>query len=127
MKSKVFIGICLALILAILSYNYIYQDHRNIEEEEAEFVLNTGHISNEFSSDPMSSEQKYLNKTIEIEGTLTDVSTHSLTLDDQIFCQFNSTIEPKLKLNAQLKIKGRFIGYDDLLEQIKLDQSHIIN
>ena len=37
------------------------------------------------------------------------------TLHDAIFCQFKENIS-SLKLNKTTAIKGRVIGYDDLLE-----------
>jgi len=127
MKSKLFIGICLALLLAILSYNYIYQDHRNIKNEMAEFSLNSSDFYNQFLSDPVTSEKKYLNKTIEVTGLITEVNSQEITLDENIFCQFSESIKNSFRENIPLKIKGRFIGYDDLLQQLKLDQSNIIN
>ena len=36
------------LIVAFLSYNYIYQDHRDIKREQSEYVLTSIDISNEF-------------------------------------------------------------------------------
>jgi cell division protein FtsL len=113
------------LVIAIIGYNYIYQDHRSIENENAEFVLTSDNLSNEFVINSVEAEQKYLNKTIEVSGLVSELNKNNLTLDGKLFCQFTNEINAQLKQN--LKIKGRFIGYDDLLEQIKLDQCTIIN
>ncbi|NND52932.1 MAG: hypothetical protein HKN54_11045 [Flavobacteriaceae bacterium] len=126
MKSKLFLGIGLVLVLAIFSYNFIYQDHRNIETELAEFTLDSKEIADQFLKDPVASEKKYLNKTIEIEGDLTQIRDRDLTLGEHVFCQFNEPIADDLKSQSRIKIKGRCIGYDDLLEQIKIDQAYII-
>lgn len=109
--------------MAILAYNYIYKDHRDIKSEQAVFTLNSEDLINEFAVNPFDSEKKYLNKTIEVKGNITELNEFDLTLDDNIFCQFNSIIETQ---SNNIKIKGRFIGYDSLLEQIKLDQCNII-
>lgn len=120
--------ILLALIIAaFVGYNYIYQDHRAIENESAEFVMTSKVIGNEFSLNMKSAEAKYLNKTIEISGVISEVNTKDITLDDQVFCQFSEALEVKTNKDSNLKIKGRVIGYDDLLEQVKLDQCTIIN
>lgn len=127
MKRKLFISLGLVVLLLIIGYLYIYQDHRDISSEKAAFVVNSTELFKEFLNDPQVSEQKYLNKTIEISGALSELKETDLTLDDHIFCQFNDPISNKFELNSILKIKGRIIGYDDLLEQIKIDQSSIIN
>ncbi|MCL6294432.1 OB-fold protein [Jejuia spongiicola] len=111
---------------AIIGYQYIYQDHRNIETEKAEFALTSQTISDEFKLDVLKSEKKYLNQTIEISGTITEVNKNDLTLNDIVFCQFNTSVNQSIKVNSAVKIKGRCIGYDDLLEQVKLDQCTFI-
>jgi hypothetical protein len=117
------IVLIILIVIGIIAYNYIYQDHRDIENETAEFVLNSTDLVNEFAINPSASEKKYLNKTIEVFGTITELNVQDLTLDNNIFCQFNSKIE--VDTSKKVSIKGRFIGYDDLLEEIKLDQCSI--
>lgn len=127
MKRKLFISIGLVTLLLIIGYLYVYQDHRDIKSEQAAFVVRSTELFEEFMNDPQQSEQKYLNKTIEISGILSELSEKELTLDDHIFCQFSEPISHKFEPVALIRIKGRFIGYDDLLEQVKIDQSSIIN
>lgn len=112
------------IVIGIIAYNYIYQDHRDIESETAEFVLNSTDLVNEFTINPSASEKKYLNKTIEVFGTITELNDRDLTLDNNIFCQFSSKIE--VDTSKKVNIKGRFIGYDELLDQIKIDQCSIL-
>lgn len=117
--------ILLALIvIALITYNYIFHKHRDIANEQAEFVMNSSDLANEFQINPSASEKKYLDKTIEVHGTITEQNDNNLTLDERVFCLFNSKIGG-VKSNT-INVKGRFIGYDDLLEQVKLDQCSII-
>lgn len=125
MRKKLII-LSVIIVAAIISYNYIYQDHRDIESESAEFVISTAEISNQFSEDALASEQKYLNKTIEVSGTISELNTNEITIDDKVFCQFSNPILNSINVNSKIKVKGRVIGYDDLLEQIKLDQCTIL-
>lgn len=127
MKKKTIVIIIIILAVAIVGYNYVFQEHRNIEKEQAEYVVTASSLSDEFSINPAASEQKYLNKTIEVSGAVSNKSHSSVTLNNIIFCQFSTSISAELKDKAQIQIKGRFIGYDDLLEEIKLDQCIIIN
>jgi len=125
MKRK-WIFILAFIILAFAGYKYIYQDHRNIQKEQAEFVVSSKVITNEFSLNPIDAEKKYLNKTIEISGIITEITKKDITLNNAVFCQFTSIINSELNSKDTITIKGRFIGYDDLLELIKIDQSIII-
>lgn len=118
------IVLIILIVIGIIAYNYIYQEHRDIESETAEFVLNSTDLVNEFAINPSASEKKYLNKTIEVFGTITELNDRDLTLDNNIFCQFNSKIE--VGTSKKVSIKGRFIGYDELLDQIKIDQCSIV-
>lgn len=124
MRKLIALIVCIAL--GVLVYNYIYQDHRNIETEQVEFSLTPSEVFNSFSINPSDSEQKYLNKTIEISGSVTEVNKTNLTIENNVFCQFNKNITQSIKISSTITVKGRCIGYDDLLEQVKLDQSLII-
>jgi lipopolysaccharide export system protein LptC len=126
MKRNWIVLIIVLLIIALIGYNYIYQDHRNIENEKAEFSLTSSKIAQQFLDDVTSAEQKYLNKTIEVSGLISDINSNDITIEDAVFCQFSNDTDTSLKNNNTIKIKGRVIGYDDLLEQIKLDQCIII-
>lgn len=117
----------IAIVAAIFGYNYIYQDHRDIENEKAEFSMSSNEIANKFIDNTSAAEQKFLNKTIEVSGLITDINSNDITIDDKVFCQFSNNLETSIDKNESIKIKGRVIGYDDLLEQIKLDQCTIIN
>ncbi|WP_053976294.1 OB-fold protein [Mangrovimonas xylaniphaga] len=119
--------IAIIAIVAILGYNYIYQDHRNIEKEAPTFTMEAQDLVSEFSSDPTAAETKYLNNTIAVSGIVTESSTQSITLNDKIFCQLSQPAETTLVQGQSITIKGRVIGYDDLLEELKLDQCNPIN
>ena len=57
MKKKVFIFI-ITVIVVIIAYNYVYQDHRNIQKEKAEFVVSATEISNEYSNNSEEASSK---------------------------------------------------------------------
>lgn len=125
LKKIIILGVI--IIAAIVGYNYIYQDHRTIENESAEFTITSQIIEREFSENMKTAETKYLNKTVEISGIVSEINTNDITLNNKVFCQFSKAIESSIKHNSNLRIKGRVIGYDDLLEQVKIDQCTIIN
>lgn len=115
------------VIIAFIGYNYLYKEHRNIEGENAQYSLTAQQIHTEFNDDAVVSQKKYLNKTIEISGLVSEINKTEITIGDMVFCQFLEPITQQgIQLNSKITLKGRFIGYDDLLEQVKLDQC-IIN
>jgi len=124
MRKWVFVIIL--LVLGFIGYNYLYRAHRNIEKEQPSYVVSVRLIIKEFLDNPSASESKYLNKTIEINGIVTENGDSYITLDNSVFCQFNTLTALNLKLGDSLNVKGRCIGYDSLLEQIKLDQCTIV-
>ena len=120
------IALLIIVIVTFLGYHYIYQDHRDIESETAAFTFTAEDITNEFEINPSDAESKYLNKTIIISGIITELNSNQITINDKVFCQLNNAPNI-LKTNQEVTLKGRFIGYDNLLEEIKLDQCYIIN
>ncbi|MDO7170636.1 OB-fold protein [Mariniflexile sp. AS56] len=115
------------LLAGFAGYNYIYQSHRDIHEEQAAYTLSAQALSTAFLKTPSESELKYLNKTIEISGNITEINKKDLTLNESVFCQFSNLITLPSKKGTNIKIKGRVIGYDDLLEQVKVDQCFIVD
>lgn len=123
MKKTYWVILILIGILAIFAYNFVYQEHRSIESEAAAFSLDAKALLSAFQENTPLAESKYLNKTVVITGVISEINTSNLTLNDAVFCSFSSEnnlqeIEP----NTKISIKGRCIGYDELLEQVKLDQ-----
>jgi hypothetical protein len=127
MRKKIIFILISFGILTFAVYNYIYQDHRNIESEDVEFELQSADIIREFALTPENSSKRYLDKTVVVVGLLSEINLQNITLDNAVFCQFTDTISMTKKINDRIKIKGLFIGYDDLLEQVKLNQCSIID
>lgn len=113
--------------LVVLGYSYLYKDHQNIEVEAAEISLSAQQIHSELSHEPLTSINTYENKVIEIYGFVSEISETAITIDDRVLCQFSKLIsQQEIALHSKVTIKGRFIGYDNLLEKVRLDQC-IIN
>ena len=127
-NKKIILGlIALIAIIAMISYNYIYKDHRDIKSEKAAYTVKAASFIKEFQLNEAEATTKYLNKTIEIEGTLSSIDENSVVLEELIFFALNKNETPPTtdKLAAIIRIKARCIGYDNLLEEIKLDQATI--
>lgn len=71
---------------------------------------------------------KYLDKTIEVSGVVSEIeiTDNAILIDEKIFATFRNIIDTDIKVKDKITIKTRFIGYDDLLEKFRFDQSIII-
>lgn len=57
---------------------------------------------------------------IELSGRVTSVLDSTITIDNNIFCQFSN--QPTLiNLGENVLVKGRYIGFDDIMGEVKLD------
>ncbi|WP_395045298.1 hypothetical protein [Flavobacterium sp.] len=126
MKKKITLLLIVIFIIAIISYNYLYKEHRNISSESASFSLSLKQLKNDFALNDSIANKKYLDKTISIYGKITslDLSQNVIVIDSSLSAKFNSKLT-LVKNSDKISIKGRFIGYDDLLEEYKMDQCEI--
>lgn len=123
-RSKVFLVLLLvAVVGAGVAYSIIYKPHPTTENQEAAF---TG-TAEAFKSAVAADQNKWQNAIVKISGTLSEVNENGSVMEESIFCQFTDTkVSASLSTNSKVTVKGRFIGYDDLLEEIKLDNCIIV-
>ncbi|MBZ0327060.1 MAG: OB-fold putative lipoprotein [Altibacter sp.] len=122
-KLKIyFILIALASMVGYFGYKYLYHEHRDINAETSVIETTAQQLSEAYQAN---GQNTFLNKTVTITGKVTDTDANTITLDDSVHCTFESDIS-EIKHNTQVTIKGRCIGYDDLFELVKIDQSTIL-
>lgn len=126
MKKGVFVIISI-LVIGLITYKYIYKEHRDIQIEAPFFRVEANEIMDEFSVGFKLTFEKYFDKTIQITGKLTAVNKTNLELNSNIVCYLNSPINLENSIGDIVTIKGRCIGFDDLLEELKLDQCSIVS
>lgn len=127
MKKKLLIFVVFVIFGGFLLYKYIYKEHRNIANETESFVVTVVDLKEDFSKNDSLANAKYLDKTIVIYGKITsmDLSNKMLMIDTSLAAVIKDN-NVELKQNDSIKLKGRFIGYDDLLEEFKMDECSII-
>ena len=116
----------LVLIVALLvAYKYLYHEHRDIANEKSVFSITVNELLKDFLSDESKANAKYLDKSITIKGKITniDLPNKTIVIDEKGFVILTNSTE--VKLNTEVSIQGRLIGYDSLLEEIKIDQAQI--
>lgn len=121
LKSKFIILTCVVLLITAFSiYKYMYKAHKTIEEREIDFKGDATDFLSKITNDTVAN---WLNKTIEINGKITSSDSKGTLLNNTIYCQFKERSEIKsLQKNQNITLKGVVIGYDDLLEELKLNQ-----
>jgi hypothetical protein len=129
LKKIVFsIVLLLTIIIIVVAYNYVYKDHRNISSESSQYFIEVNDLYREFIINQEASYSKYANKTIEIYGTITflDLENNTIVVNDQLLLSGEDLIIPALKIGQNHIFKGRFVGYDDLLDELRMDQCILI-
>jgi hypothetical protein len=126
-RSIKFLGIIIVvIIISFFSIRYYVYNagRRDIQSEETAFEVSSDAILNDFTSNTTTSNKKYLEKTITVYGVITSVKGEEVILDNSVNCNL-LTPSKSLKKNQKVTIKGRVVGYDDLLGEVKLDQCNL--
>lgn len=129
MKRKKIVVVIASLLIATSAgiyfyYGFLFKEARNIESEEPDFSIAATKLIYDYNSNPEKADSLYLNKTIEITGKATKETDSVVTLENNVFCLFTQKIKDRL-INSKVTIKGKCIGYDELFQEIKLDQCTI--
>ncbi len=128
-KKVIILAVILLVITAVgIVYDYTFNsEHRDIANEEATLSLSAKELFSHFHNDEVLATRNYLDKVIEIKGNITSIEEGEVVLSDQIQVRFNTELMPKVVNEESLTIKGRCVGYDELLEMVKIDQATVIN
>jgi len=128
-KNKILLlfAFCAVIIGSILFF-YVYKGHRDISQESAKFTITVIQLHEQFQVNDSLANATYADQTIVVSGLVTsiDSETNAITLDDKLYLTFNINENLNLQSNQSVKIKGRFVGYDDLMEELKMDQCILI-
>lgn len=122
-KFKIIIFSIVAIIIVTFA-GYYYVMHggaRNLSNEETAFTISSKKITDQFAANVDASNKKYLDKAIAINGIVTNVNGKEVILDNSIICNLKE-VDATIQKNQKVTLKGRVVGYDDLMGEIKLDQ-----
>lgn len=122
-ENKKFV-ITLLIILGIYNvYRYIYKSHITIEEVTVSFTGNAIELLEKSNNGFTIWNQK----VVEINGIVTSKDTKGITLNNQVYCQLkDNVVLLNIVKKQEVEIKGRVIGYDNLLEELKLNECILI-
>jgi ATP-dependent 26S proteasome regulatory subunit len=119
MKKLVLIGMVLAAVLVIVGYKLYNKDHRSVEDETA-IVLNASDLFGEYEANETEANTKYLDKVLEVTGTVSEIITNQdgksviiLSTSNPMF-GINCTMEgdsENISVGSTVSIKGICTGY----------------
>lgn len=123
--KKLIVAFLLLVVVILVAYKYMYHEHRDIANEKSVFSITVSELLKDFVADESKANAKYLDKSITIKGKITniDLPNKSIVLDEKVFVILGTSTD--VKLNSNVSIQGRLIGYDSLLEEIKIDQAQL--
>jgi len=129
-RNKIIIALVVIIIAGILAFpsikNYLVYSYgkRDVQSEAAAFTITSKNIVAEFTANTEASNKKYLEKPVAVSGVITAATDKAIILDNTVDCNF-TTADPSLKIGQSVTVKGRVVGYDDLLGELKLDQCNL--
>lgn len=125
--KKILIIVSFLLVTGISIYFYSYKGHRDVESESPNYIVTVYQLEKEFNSNDSLACIKYQDKTIQLSAKVTDIdgASNAIVIGGKIFVTFKDRLPKHIVTGQMLKIKGRFLGYDELLQEFKIDQSSV--
>ena len=118
MRKLIVIGFVFIGLTAIVGYKLYNKPHRNVEDEEA-MRVDAADLFDEFQRDERTANVRYLDKALEVKGTISEILTNQdgqtvliLKTNDPLFgisCTMTDpvTVQPGMHVT----IKGICTGY----------------
>ena len=119
-KNKLVIIIVLVIAFGVGAiYAYVMKAPAKIESKKVDFSGTSDQLLIKILEDPAA----WQDKIVVISGKVTSIDDNGILLSASIYCQLkDTTVLKKINPTNDISLKGRIIGYDDLLEELKLDQ-----
>ena len=119
-KNKVIITILFVFsVIGFTIYTYAMRPPTAIENKKIDFSGS----SDELLLKIIDHTEEWQDKIVVVSGEVTSLDDKGILLSASIYCQLkDTTVLKKINPSNNISLKGRIIGYDDLLEELKLDQ-----
>ncbi|MGB1170352.1 MAG: hypothetical protein ACPG4G_09785 [Flavobacteriaceae bacterium] len=121
-KNKVvFIAsVMMVLVVGVVNvYQYISMSPKDVVEITPEYVGD----ATEFNFLVTDNLSYWTGKVVQITGKVTELTEYGIVMNGTIFCQFeNGDDLQSIVENQQINIKGKLVGFDEILMEIKLNQ-----
>lgn len=123
MKKGILVIVAIIVLGGVGAYLYVFnKPHRVPANETAAYQISAEEIRNDFINNQEEANEKYVDKVVEVRGIVLEVNELGVSLDNVVSCvagdgnTFSGIAE-----GDDIVIKGRVIAFDDLLEEVKMD------
>lgn len=126
LKKVLLIVIVLVAVASIIAYMQYNKPHKDIAASEIDFESTLLSLFDEFENNPVESSKKYTDKIVVVTAEFyklanSESKTTVLMKDTNgriANCEMLTSAESYPNEGEEIKIKGLFVGYDDLLGEI---------
>ena len=123
---KKIIIVCITILLSCIGI-YVY-----VSKPVTDYYTLKSEKNFDSTSQFVDVQKDYLSKIVEIKGVVTHINTVSpfvsITLDTSFVFSFEMTkTERNFFLGEKIKVKSRFVGYDDLFEEYSFTDCNILD
>lgn len=122
-KWALALGIVLAF-MALLAYGILYPSPRDIATEEVEFQKSAQDLALEMSQE--TSARKFADRVVLTWGKIAELRGRRIVLEHGVEALMLDQVEFTQGVGDSIVIKARCVGYDELLEVVRLNQASII-
>lgn len=127
-KKIISIGaICLTAFTGLGYYLIFGAGPRNILDEKASFVLNANELQHPFKNGEHRTAVSYIDEVAQVNGSVTAYEGNTLELDYKVQVNLVNNPDSTVQIGSVVSVKGRCVGYDDLLEVVKMDQAMLLD
>ena len=118
----------LFIIGSVFIYFTYNKPHTDFSKSRSEFTIESKDLISFYQINPENANAKYLDKILLLTGIVTETEENIIILDNGIVCTLDPSqkVNEKINLGTKVSVKGRCIGYDDLLEEIRVDHSFVM-
>jgi hypothetical protein len=132
MKLKIIVIIITVLVIGLTAVLFMYyKPHKDIRSASPDHITNVEKLMLEFGENPQMALERYSDKVLLVSGRIeswsdADSGIESILLQEGEYranCEMDSLfrlIQEKLITGDSVKVKGLFVGFDDLLGELQL-------
>jgi uncharacterized ion transporter superfamily protein YfcC len=129
MRYKIILLVTALIVIAAGAYFYVNRKTQSLTDSNADFKISAVKFLEEYSSDQVLSDKKYLGKVIQVEGNLKEIERDDkgsltfvlgdLTSMSSVRCSIDTTVvidESAYPVGTAVSLKGECTGFnaDDL-------------
>ncbi|WP_417603670.1 OB-fold protein [Owenweeksia hongkongensis] len=123
MKKGILVIVVLVLLGGVGAYFYVFnKPHRDPSSETASYQISAEEIISDFRNNQEAANEKYVDKVVEVSGTAMEITDSYIIMDNVLNCTILAGHDVSgIQAGDEITIKGRVIAFDDLLEEVKMD------